>query len=192
MGKTGLLAIVIVVSTASLPLSNSAYGKDASPAAKPTATTATTTRRTLTSQGVSCSIEPPAGFSFTKKETAVGPIFVFADPTKEKKAATLLSVSIVKADKTPDENEFMDGVLDPYRKGLKNYLEKKGPRLDINGSKFENRRFSGNFSPSGIENNGFVYCTVRDGSYISIMANANGLDGLGAILLLMPVLNTFR
>ncbi len=103
-------------------------------------------------------------------------MFVLFDPSKEKKDYTALSVSIVATD-TSNENDMLDGVLDQYKQVLKNYKEEKIAPVNINGHKFENRKFSGTF-PSGCPTVGFVYITTQQRACIILIGDANGPGGV--------------
>jgi hypothetical protein len=101
--------------------------------------------QTLEYLGTSCSLEIPANFSMTKKDTSVGPVYSFSDSTKEKSQGVTLMVSIVPTEGQPSVTELLDGVLDPFKSGLKNYKAENQAATTINGNIFENRHFSGNF-----------------------------------------------
>ncbi len=150
----------------------------------------TTNLQSFTFQGVSCSLVKPDKFSLTEKVTSVGKMFVLFDPSKEKKDYTSLSVSIVPTD-TANENEMLDGVLEPYKQGLKNYKEEKLAPVSINGRKFQNRKFSGNF-PSGCPTVGFVYITTQQGACIILIGDANGAGGVQALEALLQSVKSFR
>jgi hypothetical protein len=147
--------------------------------------------QTFVYQGASCSVEIPTKFTVTEKQTEVCRMFVLADSTKDKSNGVSLSISIVPIGGNGSLNELTDGVLDPFRTGLKNYKEEKKAAATINGNVFENRSFSGNF-PKGTPTAGFVYATMKKGFYFVLIGDVNGAQGAESINQLLKSVKSFR
>lgn len=141
-------------------------------------------------EGISCTFQAPANFLLTENLNQTGKMFIFSDSSKDKNERCTLSLSIVPTG-SPRFEEFLNGVLDPYRKGLQDYKEKKARAEKINGLKFENRIFSGKF-PNGTSTVGFAYITATRGSYFVFVGNANGSESASGLRDLLTSVRTFK
>lgn len=147
--------------------------------------------RTFTFKNAKCTVDLPKSYTTTQRDTSVGRMFFACDPAKSKAEIEALSLAIVPAtNKNPQVNEFLDGVLDPYRTRLKDFKEQKNADETISGRVFASRRFSGSFGD--VRTTGFVYGTLDQNSYVVMIGEVNGKAGNPALEKLLKAARTYR
>lgn len=147
--------------------------------------------KTFSYDKATVSLNVPDSFVMFKKDTQVGPVFEFSDPSKTKAEGIFFFLSISPSPGQADVNDFMDGVLTPYKQGLNNFVEEKQSSTSIGGSMFEHRKFSGTF-PHGTPTAGFLYVTLKDGCYISLSGQVNGNHAPDPKVQLLEIVKSFQ
>lgn len=141
--------------------------------------------------GHACTVDAPAGFQMIQKDSEVGRLFMFTDPTKAKTDMAAMTIAIVPTSNDSNQTEFLEGFLSPFKNGLKNYKEVANASSTIGGHQFQSRDFSGNF-PQGTPVKGFVYVTTDKGAHFLMSASANGPGGAQALPALQKMAKSFR